>query len=129
MKLRLQANSIRLRLRQSEVARLMKEGAIEESIRFFPGRDVLTYRLQLSESATTPVASLQGGEVVVEIPAATARRWSGSAAEVGIEAVQPAGAERVNGLAIIVEKDFACLDGSDADNADTFPNPLAGTKC
>lgn len=129
MKMRLQANSLRLRLRQTEVARLMETGAIEESIRFLPGSELLTYRLQLSEKATITSASLKGSEVIVEIPAATARHWSGSSTEVGIEAVQPAGAEGTDGLAIIVEKDFACLDGSDADNADTFPNPLAGSKC
>jgi hypothetical protein len=27
-------------------------------------------------------------------------------------------------LDLIVEKDFACLDQSDEDNTDTFPNPL-----
>jgi hypothetical protein len=32
-------------------------------------------------------------------------------------------------LDLIVEKDFACLDLSDADNEDTFPNPLVGTTC
>ena len=30
---------------------------------------------------------------------------------------------------IIVEKDFACLDLSDADNHDTFPNPQLGAVC
>jgi hypothetical protein len=30
-------------------------------------------------------------------------------------------------LELIVEKDFACLDLSDANNADAFPNP--GVEC
>ena len=28
-----------------------------------------------------------------------------------------------------VEKDFACLDGINADNEDTFPNPNIGMVC
>jgi hypothetical protein len=32
-------------------------------------------------------------------------------------------------LQILIEKDFACIDGTDQENADTFPNPLAGLKC
>jgi hypothetical protein len=28
-------------------------------------------------------------------------------------------------LSVLVEKDFACLDGSIDENLDTFPNPLA----
>jgi hypothetical protein len=27
-------------------------------------------------------------------------------------------------LRILIEKDFACIDGTDEQNADTFPNPL-----
>ena len=32
-------------------------------------------------------------------------------------------------LAISVEKDFACLDGSDENNRDTFVNPLGSRVC
>ena len=129
MKLRLQANSVRLRLKQGEVKRLVEKGVVVESIRFFPGREALAYRLELSESVAVPTARLKGSEVVVEIPGAAARRWAADATQVGIEAMQPAGADTEHGLTLLVEKDFACLDGSDEQNADTFPNPLAGTKC
>ena len=129
MKPRLQANSLRLRLKQGEVKRLVEKGVVEESIRFFPGREALAYRLELSESAAVPVARLKGSEVIVEVPAAAARRWAADANQVGLEAVQPAGADAEHGLTVLVEKDFACLDGSDEQNVDTFPNPLAGTKC
>jgi hypothetical protein len=32
-------------------------------------------------------------------------------------------------LGLLIEKDFACLDRSEEDNEDTFPNPNAGTIC
>ncbi len=129
MKLRLQANSLRLRLRQGEVKRLIETGAVEEAIRFFPGSEALTYRLELSDVAPAITARLKGSLVLVEAPAGLARAWAGDAGQVSLDATQPAGADAAHGLVILVEKDFACLDGSDEQNADTFPNPLAGTKC
>lgn len=30
---------------------------------------------------------------------------------------------------LLVEKDFACLDGTNTDNEDTFPNPNIGMVC
>jgi len=35
----------------------------------------------------------------------------------------------ISRLAVIVEKDFACLDRSERDNIDRFPNPHKGTVC
>jgi hypothetical protein len=32
-------------------------------------------------------------------------------------------------MELIVEKDFACLDGTEAENRDAFPNPVVGTTC
>ena len=32
-------------------------------------------------------------------------------------------------LALLIEKDFACLDRSEEDNEDTFPNPNVGITC
>jgi hypothetical protein len=32
-------------------------------------------------------------------------------------------------LMLLVEKDFACLDGTNADNDDTFSNPNIGIAC
>ncbi len=33
------------------------------------------------------------------------------------------------GLALLLEKDFVCLDRSDEDNQDTLANSNAGIKC
>jgi hypothetical protein len=32
-------------------------------------------------------------------------------------------------LSVAIEKDFACLDRSDAENEDTFPNPNLAAAC
>jgi hypothetical protein len=64
--------------------------------------------------------------VAVLLPADQVNAW-GITDQIGI-------AEDINlgdlgTLAILIEKDFACLDRSDEANEDTFPNPNAGTTC
>ena len=55
-----------------------------------------------------------------------AQRWS-QESEIGVYTLVDIGSE--GSLELIVEKDFACLDRSDADNQDTFANPLMGSVC
>jgi hypothetical protein len=47
--------------------------------------------------------------------------------EVGIYATVNLG--HTGSLDVMIEKDFACLDRSDAENVDTFTNPNAATVC
>ena len=47
--------------------------------------------------------------------------------QVGIYASLPI--NETTNLDIVIEKDFACLDLSDAENEDTFANPMAGSAC
>ena len=125
MKLRLQANSLRLRLKRGEVEQLIAEGAVEESVAF--GKDqVLRFRLQTVRVVSVPHAVFAAGEVDVAVPLETAVKWA-AGNEVGIEAIQSA--RDNSSLHILIEKDFACLNGLDEQNIDTFPNPLAGTSC
>jgi hypothetical protein len=127
MKLRLQSNSVRLRLKRGEVDRLVREGRLNETIVFgLSPSDSLRYVLELSNEIATPCAFCKTNDVHIQVPAAMARAWA-SGSDIGIESEQAAGGNLV--LRIVIEKDFACLDGTDEQNFDTFPNPLAGTKC
>jgi len=36
---------------------------------------------------------------------------------------------KLGSLGLLIEKDFACLDRSEEDNEDTFPNPNASVVC
>jgi hypothetical protein len=127
MKLRLQSNSIRLRLKRAEVARLAKIGSVEETIVFGNEADE-TFHCVLESSTTVSNlrATLKKTGVLVQVPAKAVSRWA-TGDEVGIEASLPVGDGRQ--LQVLIEKDFACLDGSTEQNSDTFPNPLAETKC
>jgi hypothetical protein len=127
MKLRLQSNSIRLRLKRGEVDQIVKLGRVEESIILGDGEeDVFTYTLESSPKVFAPQASIRKNHILVEVPRETAVRWA-TGNEVGIEAKLSVGGGRE--LHVIIEKDFACLNGTEEQNRDTFPNPQAGTPC
>ena len=122
MKLRIRGNSLRFRLTQGEVARLIAEGRISESVHFSPGlEDRLTYSLETCTNASKVSASLRGKEVNIAIPAAEASRWANTA-QVGIEQIQIVGMGM--DLRIVIEKDFRCLQPRlEEDESDNFPNP------
>jgi hypothetical protein len=115
MKLRFHGNTLRLRLSQSDVARLAEAGRLEEQVMFAPGQ-TLDYVLETAETNDVR-ASFEGGEIRVTLPCAPAKRWM-EGRETGIEGSS-------GPLRVLVEKDFQCLHGDAETNADAFPNPLA----
>lgn len=120
MKLRVRGDSLRFRLTQGEVARLLAGNRVSESVHFADG-DVLTYSLQASENAAQAGAHFNGREINVDLPQAAVSRWA-SGDDVGIEAAQPIGGGKR--LHIVVEKDFRCLQPRpEEDERDNFPHP------
>ena len=122
MKLRLEGNTLRLRLKRPEIDTLQAHGRVEASVDFGPaGR--LVYALEVSGAERLGVRYAPG-EIVVAVPAAQAARWAGSEEEVGMEATHalPDGGT----LSLLVEKDFQCLHRplTEADR-DAFYNPKA----
>jgi hypothetical protein len=65
-------------------------------------------------------------EIIVVLPRHQAISWA-ETDQIGIYSSVDLG--RHGSLDIIVEKDFACLDLSDADNHDTVPKPQIGAVC
>jgi hypothetical protein len=126
MKLRIKGDSLRLRVTRSEVGRLIETGRIEETIHFGPAKDAnLTYALELADGPEDISLRYRPQEIAVVLSTQAARRWA-EGDQVGLS-VDLAVGDRV--LALLVEKDFACLDRSHAGNEDTFPNPKQGTVC
>jgi hypothetical protein len=127
MKLRIKGNSIRLRVSRSEVARLLADECLEETIYFAPAPDArLTYALEQEPSLTSPAVRYAEKRVVILIPADQASTW-GVTNQVGISEIISLGA--LGSLELLVEKDFACLDRSEEENEDTFENPYAVGMC
>jgi hypothetical protein len=127
VKLRIKGNSLRLRVTRSELDRLLAGEPIEEAIHFSPAPEsALRYVLRVDPVSKGTHISYIDGEIDVSVSSEQARVWN-EETQVGIYTtldLSSAGA-----LKIAIEKDFACLDGRDEDNHDTFANPLEGKAC
>jgi hypothetical protein len=122
LKLRIQDNSIRFRLTRSEVDTLGQDGSVSGVVHF-PGGSSLEYTVETSSLTGQPRANFSHDRLVVQIPQAAARQWAAT------EQVSITGAESLDegSLAILVEKDFACLTPREGENeTDMFPHPLKG---
>ena len=113
MKLRFHNDSLRLRLSQSEVARLKETGRVENTVTFAPGQ-ALAYSIEAGAAAAV-TATFEQGRVRVVVPAAVARQWIDSD-QTGVEGGG-------SGLQILIEKDYQCLHKPTPEDADAFPNP------
>lgn len=126
MKLRIKGNSLRLRITPSELTRLLEDGRIQETIHFASHPEArLTYALEHTALPEAMAIRYMPGEVVVLVSSDAAEHWAGGK-DVGIYGEFTTG---YGTLEIAIEKDFACLDKSDAENVDTFPNPDQGAAC
>ena len=125
LKLRLQYNSIRLRLTRTEVDCVQRDGRVAAAV-FFPDGARLEYSLEASAAIAEAEARFADGRLVVSVPAQALRQWA-STEQVSIPASQTLGDG--DELAILVEKDFACLTPREGeDESDMFPNPLQGQE-
>ncbi len=123
MKLRIKGPTLRLRLTQGEIEKLMAEGAVEEQVPFGAGVS-LAYRLRRDPAAREIAATFRNGVLEVRMPEASVREWCGtSLVTLAHEQALPEGA-----LRITLEKDFACLAPREGeDESDNFPHPETGT--
>lgn len=123
MKIRIQGNSLRLRLSQPEVARFHETGQVADGISFGAVPPVaLTYKLERS-SLPEMTVGFSDNCISVYVPEEQAATWAGSEQEVGMEQLV-----RFDGhggsLRILIEKDFKCLaERPGEDESDNFPNP------
>ena len=116
MKLRIQGDSIRLRLTVGEVAAIGRGEAVRETTHLEGER--FGYSLTPLADATVVAAAFDGGLMRVTLPTRMAQRWA-ETEEVSLHGA--AGA-----VSILVEKDFDCLEPRAGDEKlDTFPNPKA----
>lgn len=119
MKLRINGNSLRLRLTRKELAGLIEVGNLENDIRLGPGvEQVLVYRLELSGARKSPGIDFEAGRIVIFLPEGQAGHWADSD-QVGIYI------EEAWGLKLLLEKDFKCLEQRPGeDDADAFDRPV-----
>jgi len=127
MKLRIKGNTLRVRVSRSEVARLLAGDRLEETIHFSPEPVAkFTYALQQEQSLSRPAVQYTENRVAILVPVEEVKTW-GTTDQVGIAENISLG--NLGSLGLLVEKDFACLDRSERDSVDAFPNPHKGTVC
>ena len=125
MKLRIRGESIRLRLKRSEVDAIASGESLTEDTHF-PGA---TFRchLEIADNGRF-VAALSNNTMTISLPADAVASWA-STDEVSLFSELNTGG--TNALSLLVEKDFECLAPGhhrpDEDDVDTYPHPDAGT--
>ena len=116
MKLRCVTNSIRLRLRKSDIHTLNESKSKTEVIQF-PGSEAFTFKLSIQPALSEVSAKFEQNSLEVLLPEPVADLWITSN-QVSIEShLQLA---NNNTLHLLIEKDFPCKDRDDEDKTDTF---------
>ena len=114
MKIRIKNKELRYRLTRSDVKQLAETDYLEDKVNF--GEASLTYAIRLTgEKQLSSV--YQDDTITLFMPESMATELQNTG-KVGFE-------NYVNGLHLLVEKDFTCLDNVDEDQSDNYPNPLA----
>lgn len=113
MKIRIKGNTVRFRLVKREVKQLSEQGYVEE-ITEFPNQN-LVYRIESKENIPDLEVDFFGNKITMYIPQIEASQWNAT--------------DRITyknsykGLNLLLEKDFVCLDHTDEDQSDNYPNP------
>ena len=124
MKLRIKGNSLRFRVTRSELDTFPKDGRIQETVCLGPHEQShLSYALEHNDRTESVTVRYDPPALTAALPTSDAEQWAGSD-QVGIYATLDFGPRGT--LDLIIEKDFACLHGSDQENRDAFPNPNFG---
>src|SRR5579871_4900147 len=121
MKIRFHNNSVRVRLTQTEVARLGAGNRLEHITTFSPGARFFC-SIEPSDQAQIANVTFRDGSLLVMLPKMQTAHWATSD-HVGIESRNPVCDSE--SLHLLVEKDFACLHSAGEQTPDAFPNPLA----
>ena len=114
MKIRIKGNSLRYRLTRTDVARLDKEGYLEERSNF-PGNPLI-YALQLTDDEV-----LTSGFIDNKITLSMSHKMIAEF----IQSDKVGFNNHDGDMDLLVEKDFTCLDNVAEDQSDNYPNPLA----
>lgn len=119
MKIRIKGNFVRYRLTQTEVKTLAETGHLAEETCFGAGQK-FGYELAAKEGISGLQANFDNGKITMFVPADAAQNWFAEE-RVGFEnEVEVASGVS---LKLLLEKDFVCLDDTEEDQSDNYPNP------
>jgi hypothetical protein len=125
MKVRILGNTIRLRIKMHEAGAIRETGSIEEVLEFGPAEtEQLRFRLITGEEAYA--IDQQGMRISVTVPRTVIDEWT-STDLVGFEETITTSKGRE--ITVLIEKDFACLDGEREEEEGSYPNPMEDASC
>ena len=117
MKLRITHNSIRIRIRKSELVTLSENSLIAETVKFPMSTTVFSFALAIDSEAQDLTAQMSGSDLQISLPSKIAQDWMNTN-QVGIE--NDLNLSDDEKLHVLIEKDFPCLDRPNEDKSDTF---------
>ena len=128
MKFRCTSNSIRLRVRKSELEQLQSKGELIESIHFGKMGGLFQIKLLIDADYKELDSHFEAGLITVIIPQHLAQKWINSDL-VGMQRIKEIEGDET--LEILIEKDFPCLDRAEENRDDTFWElaPDKGESC
>jgi hypothetical protein len=121
MKLRLHAQTLRLRLSPQDVDAIVGGADLQQSIPIDPDSATLSWVISLSDVPTLQIRQVDN-QLQFLIPRLDGIAWAADDSAVGLYAQQraPDGST----LDIAIEKDWACVQPSaEEDESDTYPRP------
>ena len=116
MKIRIKDNSIRFRLTQSEVLELGKNGIISSFTQFVDRPFI--YAIERTDDEVLSAAFIEN-RIVLKMPKLMVKDFV-STDRVGFDG-------QTGEIKLLVEKDFVCIDNTEEDQSDNYPNP--NIKC
>jgi len=118
MKIRIQGNSIRIRLSKTEVDTLASAGFLEEKTSF--ANTSFFYCLKSKSGQSALSATYEDHKITMFVPEEFLSNWPVNNI-VGVDANMPV--SETETLYLLLEKDFKCLDNVNEDQSDNFENP------
>jgi len=112
MKIRIKGNSLRYRLTRSDISQLIDKHYLEERTSFVGG--TLIYAVAITEGADLTAEYLDN-MILLRLPKSLLE---------SLEHPDTIGFSDEKGpVALLIEKDFTCLDKVEEDQSDNYPNP------
>ncbi|HVW97611.1 MAG TPA: hypothetical protein VHA56_16675 [Mucilaginibacter sp.] len=117
MKIRIKGNALRYRLTKSDVASLLKNRQLADSVDF--GMQKLVYEVRIVDDHLLS-STYNNHTITLYMPEKMIREMA-ETDKVGFE-------NERHIPHLLVEKDFTCLDNVTEDQSDNYPNPLAAKE-
>lgn len=118
MKIRIKGNSIRYRLTKSEVETLAKTGYYKEETNF--GEKTFAYAIKANGETQELDVSFNKHTITLYMNKSKSLEWPNNGI-VGYSSEIETPHGQI--LSLLLEKDFVCMDGTNEDQSDNYPNP------